>query len=496
MRRAVLLAAIVAVVALVPPSKAQSWPRVLETQHRVVPSITPGLWFVPADPIDIELALTACVLSPQSGFPTANEIATLADPTAQPRWLALDPSRAAPTRFACALVTSERADVRMARVVGAEQLFVNGEAFVGDSERRGFQGVPVHLRAGVNHLVLAGIRGPFEVELWKPATGMVVGTWDVVWPGSGAFGEDEVSYPIFNAMTESVAQLHLHYGHETPEGGDCEPRCPEWRDTFLSGGVIPPLAMRLDGNYWTSFDQPNCHGGPNARFTVGAVSVWSEHVANVTWAGAEADNQLLRKPIVAPPPEERPWAKRNSATLDSGFLRELGDRFVLVVGTGGTDDDAAATLARARFDQQWLWYHARLAPQILTDRQCLRALAGGAEREAQALHFVIAERRLVFYGNRETNAAWAQRVPVEAEVSALPAELVPARSSTFGWFFFRQSDEPRDRDLAMVHSDARAARAACLAGGWPRGMLDELQAFERLEPSAAAGREPFESRPK
>ena len=51
----------------------------------------------------------------------------------------------------------------MANLQGASHLFVNGELFTGDVERRGYRGVPVYLRKGRNDVYALGIDGVFSL---------------------------------------------------------------------------------------------------------------------------------------------------------------------------------------------------------------------------------------------------------------------------------------------------------------------------------------------
>ena len=63
---------------------------------------------------------------------------------------------AVPFDYAYALIEVEDSSVLLAHASGAETLFVGGQAFQGDPERRGGHGVPVALEAGENPVYLRG----------------------------------------------------------------------------------------------------------------------------------------------------------------------------------------------------------------------------------------------------------------------------------------------------------------------------------------------------
>ena len=97
------------------------------------------------------------------------------------------------------------AELRMARLTGAELLFVNGIPVHGDPERRGDRGFPVELRAGRNELFALGVRGELELELWMPAQELTIGGWAI---RHVPFGPDPNAWsllgghtPIFNTST-------------------------------------------------------------------------------------------------------------------------------------------------------------------------------------------------------------------------------------------------------------------------------------------------------
>lgn len=89
---------------------------------------------------------------------------------------------------------------------------------------------------------------------------------------------------------------------------------------------------------------------------------------------------------------ERPRGK--SPEQCGPFKRAFGNRFVLVFGTSGNDDEDRELYARARHDQQAWWYRANATARLVSDVEFLREGFRG--------------RNVIVYGNRDTNAAWAK----------------------------------------------------------------------------------------
>ena len=85
------------------------------------------------------------------------------------------------------------------------------------------------------------------------------------------------------------------------------------------------------------------------------------------------------------PPQKSPW-------LSGPFKRAFGNRFVMVVGTQGTEVENAALLARARFDAQTWGYRGNGRATIVRDTSF-----AGAD---------LAGRNVILYGNADTNGAW------------------------------------------------------------------------------------------
>lgn len=84
------------------------------------------------------------------------------------------------------------------------------------------------------------------------------------------------------------------------------------------------------------------------------------------------------------------------------FKDAFRHRFLFVVGTQGTDEEDAWTLAKARFDAESFWYRGNGSVDVVPD----------ASFDARS----DVDRSVVLYGNQETNSAWKALVgdaPVE-----------------------------------------------------------------------------------
>ena len=99
-----------------------------------------------------------------------------------------------PISWAYAAVEQDADDVWIADLQGANTLYVNGEPVQGDLYRYGFGGVPVRLRAGVNHVYVNGTRGGFALRFTAPPAQEFVAGWDRTLPDvAGPFAVVEVN---------------------------------------------------------------------------------------------------------------------------------------------------------------------------------------------------------------------------------------------------------------------------------------------------------------
>src|SRR5260221_721298 len=156
------------------------WSATPRPARPIQPPIVPEHWLVLRRESNstLEQVFARHLLDPESSLPTVQAL----NPGGLP-WQLIDTKCPAGVVAAFTRVSVPRDEVRMARLTGGETLFVNGDGFVGDVSKRGFRGVPVLLRKGDNDLYVLGIPDSFELELWCQQTRVVVGTWDIAWPG-------------------------------------------------------------------------------------------------------------------------------------------------------------------------------------------------------------------------------------------------------------------------------------------------------------------------
>jgi hypothetical protein len=95
------------------------------------------------------------------------------------------------------------------------------------------------------------------------------------------------------------------------------------------------------------------------------------------------------------------------------FKRAFTNRFVLVVGTKGTEEENRESLELARFHAETWWYRANGSVRIVRDVD-LPTLPEPSPMEM---------RNLVLYGNADTNAAWAKQVPASCPLRARRGEI-------------------------------------------------------------------------
>lgn len=429
--------------------------------------------------VDVERELVRRALDPTSAIPSAD--AALDANAVEPRWIAMTSDAPSDVALAFTTVTLDAPCVRMADLQGAELLVVNGECFTGDPERRGFRGVPIALRRGVNRLFVARVRESFSLTLWEPPGELVIGPWDVAWPGFGPTDDDhDVSYPIFNASRSPASGLHLHYGHAVARSASCVPRLGEWCDA--SEPYLPQLSMRLGSHYW--FDLA---GRDNACRTPAELSP----VCVFTDDPARADRRILFKPPGVTS-GIGPYSLRTNASAPGAWLSELEAAPVLVYGTHGTPHETFALLALARFDQQSAWYRTRSTPTILSDWQYLKLLERGDISHLDEVPFSGRGRMraVVLYGHADSNSAWKLRVSDEDSIDARASSLhIPGRTlegdDVFGWFLPKSSAR---RVLAVVATGVRGARAAALVRCLTEPLESSSHAFWRVEPAAPRGR--------
>jgi hypothetical protein len=356
----------------------------------------------------------------------------------------------------------------MARLTGGAWMLVNGVPIVGDIERRGYRGAPIVLHVGENRVFVAGNGTEFELELWKPATRLVIEAFDVGWPG----GED-LTYPIYNASLETTRSVHVHYGHATRWNSTCRPTLTDWRD----GGYIPPLSMQLGASYYYAGSDEECgyELGHEDRDVFVPICVSA--------GGELADRRLLRRQ-----PDEHgnvlnnfESVMRHSAPPSS--LQALGG--VHVFGSKGTTEENTIALASARFDQQLRWYHTGDIPLIVSD---VDYLEGIHEPEGNWMNSRTRSAPLVLRGNASTNAAWSRLMPKDSPVDAQRGRVrIQGTEYTgedlAGWYWTGGTGSGA---FVLFDSGMMGARLLeVLATSW-RGSLDETALF-RCDAQAPSG---------
>jgi hypothetical protein len=298
-----------------------------------------------------------------------------------------------PANAVCAYtrIVSDHDEVRMARLSGAKYLFVNGEGFVGESKAHESRGVPIALRRGDNHIFVAGVFGPISLTCWCARTRVVVGTWDVRWPYGNVLGD--LDFPVFNASLSTVAFLHVHYGHAVDASGKCKPHLSDWRD----GGHIVPLGMMMGESYYTGFDECDLDSISNSATVPICVYAADDQ---------DADRQLLQPPRLAEGAQESNLnlVDRSLSKVAGSLIQRLGSGTVMVYGTHGSAEECRALLARARFDQQLVWYEAGVVPLLISDD--VYVASANAPNDNSYVPYTVRSKPILLYGNADTNSAW------------------------------------------------------------------------------------------
>ncbi len=320
---------------------------------------------------------------------------------------------------ACAftIVESDVDEVRMARLSAARWLVVNGSVFIGDPDRRGDRGVPIALQKGRNRLFAVDASADWELELWKPSTRCVIGTWDVGWPDitgqDKAFGD--LYFPVFNASVRPVSGLHVHYGHFFVPTDACRPMLTDWREV----GCVAPLSMALGRIYYEGISD-ECGSTPGRAGNVGPVCVYDggdDEAARELLCDRDASYDRRRLS-----PDQREIGRES---LGGRPQANIADDSALIYGTLGSAEETAALLARARLDQQTLWYACGAAPFVMSDVEFLGEDAGeDAKIRFRSLLGSNGEP-LVLYGSESTNQVW-KWFATNDESMRVPSERLPA----------------------------------------------------------------------
>ncbi len=106
----------------------------------------------------------------------------------------------------------------------------------------------------------------------------------------------------------------------------------------------------------------------------------------------------------------RPDPSRKSSQRYGSAKNELRNRFVMVYGTGGTDEERRWTYAKARLDSESLWYRGNASVDVIADT--------GFEPND------FPDRTVILYGNADTNSAWSRLLadsPVQVHSGSIEA---------------------------------------------------------------------------
>jgi poly(3-hydroxybutyrate) depolymerase len=177
-----------------------------------------------------------------------------------------------------------------------------------------------------------------------------------------------------------------------------------------------------------------------------AIELDQQKLADVPWPSAEPRITLYR--------EGDQWRVGGwaPATLKGPhragpFKDAFRHNMIFVVGTGGTDEERAVALARARFDSASFWYRGNASPALVLDK----------DFDAAA----DANRNVILYGNADTNSAWKALLgdsPVQVSAGKVTVGERTMQGVDLACLFIR----PRPgSDRASV---------AAIAGSGPAGM--------------------------
>jgi len=259
-------------------------------------------------------------------------------------------------------------------------------------------------------------------------------------------GQDDDNVPVSQArtMAETLGKFHHDWQiHEEPgkrhwwsnDLGDGGATCMDWPAMYdmFARHALPPVGSTRDVEfvtvnpgisshcYWLGIhEQHRAHAVSRAHIMIwpnkGRFRGTTDNVALLRLdptplrsAGplsVELDGQVIEE-ITRPEVgrqlwlqhEEGRWAVIDRPSLDrKGPHRygapkdELRHRFLFIVGTRGSADDARWTAAKARFDAETFWYRGNASVDVITDTE-FRANDDPS-------------RTVVLYGNADSNSAW------------------------------------------------------------------------------------------
>jgi hypothetical protein len=135
------------------------------------------------------------------------------------------------------------------------------------------------------------------------------------------------------------------------------------------------------------------------------------------------------------------------------FKRAFDNRFLLVVGTKGGEEENREMLELARFHSEQWWYRANGSAPVLRDTDLL------ADPKAMAGHDVI------LYGNADVNAAWPAVVPPACPVAVRRGEIrvgpTAWKGDALGALFVHPRADGTGLVGAFASTGPRGTRTAC-----------------------------------
>jgi hypothetical protein len=234
------------------------------------------------------------------------------------------------------------------------------------------------------------------------------------WDGERAAGADCVDWPdLFRFFAEVEVPERLERIDLTLPAPSEGPG-PQWLRPLQARRYGQPL--RITGRAGTSggridvttenvrrlglvgLDWLTARGAPELRIdgtTLALPPAGAWTLVRADDGGWSLDEEL---PGPGSPPEKNPDAQ---GPFKQAFTRD----FVLVYSTGGDEQQAAASLARARQDAQGWWYRANGSARLVSDEDWL----------AQGDTWDLAGN-VVLYGNADTNAAWELLIGRDGQV--------------------------------------------------------------------------------
>ncbi len=261
------------------------------------------------------------------------------------------------------------------------------------------------------------------------------------WDGDAAPGADCVDWPaIFELFRASVRPARVDRVSFTSQDPSAQASCDwvhaqqlerygepfrvdaAWDPTTRSGTVTTSNVARLqlrtpdlaDVAAWT------IDGTATTAAERGGRDQWFELVDG-SW------RPTGRNSFPAPGESWSLLDKVDVGTWSSGpgpFKRAFDHQFVLVYGTQGTAAETRELLDRARYDAAHWWYRANGRALLVSDSEWLaehrfRELLGND----LDLSHLDPDMNVLLYGNRDSNAAWAELVPTDAPFDAAHGKL-------------------------------------------------------------------------